>query len=61
MVVTAKNCNEKMNKKISTRIRTFSSLGKQKPSPPSSATATTTTITRTTPVTVRKAITRYSR
>ena len=62
MVVTAKNCNEKLNKQISTRTPTFPPLEKQSTTTTTSATAKTTTTmatrTGTTPVTVRKTITR---
>ena len=66
MVVTARNCNERINKKISTRTPTFPFWKNRTPSPPpliittttTTTTTTITTMTRTTPVIVRKAITR---
>ena len=61
MVVTAKNRNEKMNKKLAQEHQSFP-LWKNRTPPPSSTTTITTTtgttITRTTPVTTKKTITR---
>ena len=59
IVVTAKNRNEKITKKLAQEHQLFLPWKNRTPPPPSTTmTKTITTITRATPVTVRKTITR---